>query len=216
MCDLVFNENRKITKDDIIPNMTKIIFRWYYDHKIEPNILSDTSLMNITFGYSYNQKIKRDVLPHKLEELIFGYCYNKKIKEHILPPNLKCLVFGKSYNQEIDINVLPCNLKCLVIGVDFCQSFIINGKSILPNSLHEIYFNNRYIPFDHKALTTINKYIKVYLFKSWIKITSQQIKKEYENITSYIDILRMIDDILPLPIAEEITPNIFEEFPNIL
>ena len=70
-------------------------------------------MINLTFGYNFNKKIKKGVLPILLKILTFGNCYKKKIKENILPNSLQ---FIKLENNILKLNHLSNNIIKLQIN----------------------------------------------------------------------------------------------------
>jgi len=109
--------------------------------------------------------------------------YDQKIGPNVLPINLEEITFGSYYNQKIDVGVLPDNLK--IIKFNFKPEFRSRFEF---QSETEIKLN-----YESFSCNT-----KVYIGR--------------DDITSYIHILKSIDDLLPMPIAEEIIPYIYNKY----
>ena len=95
------------------------------------------SVIQLSFGHSFNQLIPRNTLPHSLKHLHFSHQYNQPISRNVLPPFLLRLTFGWSFNQPIEPNVLPSTLTRLEFGRYFNQ--VIVEKS-LPDSIEYLKF----------------------------------------------------------------------------
>ena len=71
----------------------------------------------LTFGYSFNQKIKPNSLPTNLTILNFGWRFNQKIEPNTLPDNLITIEFGENFDQKIDIQNFPPNLTNIIFNL---------------------------------------------------------------------------------------------------
>jgi len=89
-------------------------------------------------------------------------------------------------------NVLPNTLTHLTFGYWYDHSLSVNGRSVLPDKLEYIAFDCINIITNYKAFSYNTKIYKL----------------NYGDITNLIHILKIIDDTMPMPIAEEIIPNI--------
>ena len=119
-------------------NLITLVFGYFYDQEIGPNVLPITLLV-LTFGHKFNQKIGSNVFPKNLTTLVFGYDFNQKIDPNILPHKLTTLTFGTRFNQKLEC--LPANLKYLSFGFDFNKDL---SGDILPNNLIIVNFNWHY------------------------------------------------------------------------
>lgn len=187
-----YRQDRKLVNSDIPLNAECLRFYDPFDYEIDIRVLPQ-KIETIIFNAQYNKKINLNVLPYRLRLLIFGLHYNQKIDKDVLPDSLTGIHFGYEYNQQIDLDVLPPSLLSIHFGVSFNQPLMINGKSIFHQCEKLLYvrFDNRNINIDHKAF---NYKTRVYI-RYDIKET---------EITDYIHVLKIIDEILPMPIAEEI------------
>ena len=88
------------------------------------DLLQFTSLTQVTFGGTYNKKIK--LLPPSLSHITFGESFNQPVDS--LPPSLTHLTFRSFFNQSVDL--LPPSLTHLTLGGNFNQSV-----NLLPPSL---------------------------------------------------------------------------------
>lgn len=229
--EVIFNYwyDHELPPNVLHEGLTHITFGAQYNCVININVLPN-SLTHLEFGYCYNQKIDVGALPDSLTHLTFSYCYNQTIYQKVLPDTLTHLTFGVKYNKNLDNALRTCNrLTHLVLGGDYDQPIhflpdsllhitlgykfqkppIINGKSVLPKNLKEIYFNNSNIIINYAAFSSLNDNINVYIFDKWGHIRNNYVRM-YNNISDHINILKLIDMILPMPIAQEIIPNVFE------
>lgn len=242
----------------ILPDNLEHLELWDHQNIIEPETLPN-SLKFLIFGYGYdlhNQNIQIGSIPPNLTHLIFDGRYNRPIDKGVLPDSLIYLNFGCEYNQKIDIDVLPSNLIYLVFSDCYDQPLLINGKSIIPQSVRSVCFNNTMEPIttlsdqykaftydmkiylrkdyecvnpdessDHEKyyveiddigdITNDNLYIFDGVNKRSIPFWSVNVSynsKKYQDISNDIHKLLLIDDMLPMPIAEEINYHIRMNF----
>jgi hypothetical protein len=122
------------------PNVSSITFGYHFNQRIEKGMLPDT-LTHLTFGYHFNQRIDKDVLPNNLTHLTFGWNFNQRIDKDVLPNRLLNLTFGHDFNQYIYKDVLPDSLSNLTFGYCFNQQL---KKDVFPNSLTHLTFGHSF------------------------------------------------------------------------
>ena len=95
-------------------NLQQLTFGWNFNKKIKKNILPN-NLQQLTFDFysRFNQKIKKDVLPKNLQYLTFGRYFNKKIKKDVLPKKIIKLTSYNYINIRIKNNIIPYNIEQL-------------------------------------------------------------------------------------------------------
>lgn len=197
----------------------------------------DFSRSFMNFELFYNNGSMR-ILPNSLKTLIFSMGFNNPLISNTglkaLPDNLEKLVFGYKFDLPLYdsedgkiILALPTNLKYLRLGYCFNQCLITNGIKLLPDSIHylqckigsEILKMSQY----HKNILPANltNFIvdedhHAFLYRYMIfsdTILSVRLNRDYNNhdIAMYIQILKFIDNSLPLPIAEEIIDHYIKD-----
>lgn len=198
----VFPHNvKKITIDcsvypipiGVLPENLEILnFGDSYDHPFTEGVLPK-GLKNLNLGKRFNRPIKIGILPDSLETITFGEYYDKPISEGVFPQGLKVIIFGDAYNQTIQKNVLPSSLKHIVFGNCFCKTLIVNGKTVLPDSVEYVdIYNDKYCIYHRAFNMNMN-----------INIRSRETNTMI-NITNDIRRLLLIDLLLPQPIADPI------------
>ena len=125
---------------DFIKKIDDYSFAPNYNFGLDVSIFPD-SVVYLTFGYAYNQKIPAYSLPKNLITLTFGNNYDQEIREKVLPTTLTYITFGDSYNQQIKRRVLPDKLISLKFGSKFNQIILENS---LPDNLQELIFGYGY------------------------------------------------------------------------
>lgn len=194
---LTISENPKINIG-VLPNSITHLDLVFYNQTLDIGVLPN-SLAHFTFAG--NSKINIGVLPSSLKYFIYNG--TQKIDIGVLPDGLRQLTFGYNYNKKIDLGVLPNSLIHLTFRGFFDQPLMIDGHSILPNDLKFLKFEfmpkfeTYYKCFPYDTQIFCERYDK----HDWKYIGSTNIKK-------HIDMLKILDEFLPLPIAEEIIPNV--------
>jgi hypothetical protein len=151
---------------DILTDTLQIIFQDLYNNKYS----------------KFNQKIKENVLPLSLTQLVFGFSFNQEIKEHQLPNNFTLLHLDNKFNKNIKIplsvKLLSCDVGRAILNniPEFIQNigiFYDDAENIpitnIPITVKKIYFigPDKYIhliekiPFDCVVIN-INKKIIYY------------------------------------------------------
>lgn len=207
-----YSYNQKIDEDTLPKSLISIIFGHDYNKKLNMTIFQHCHhLSYIKFGHCYNKILEGTIFQdcHNLKIIEFGNKYNQIIGKNVLPHNLKCLYLGDEYNQKIDLDILPDSLENIDFGPYFSHPLLINGKSIFPNNMKEIHFWRTTLMINHKAFSHINN-ANIYL------CMRQPYSYEKIKISNKFKILDIIDEILPTPIAEEITPYIFYDVEYII
>ena len=88
------------------------------------------SIMHLTFGVYFNQRVSRANLPNSITHLTFGDYFNRSILN--LPNSITHLTFGHTFNHPIFTDTLPKFITYLKFGDIFNQP--INTDN-LPNSI---------------------------------------------------------------------------------
>ncbi|GAM18661.1 hypothetical protein SAMD00019534_018360, partial [Acytostelium subglobosum LB1] len=121
------------TSDPLPPTLTYLI---YSDNFNQP-LTCLPALIELTFGYKFNQHITLWSLPATLKRLTFGYNFNKPLAPHVLPAGLVGLTFGYHFDQPITEEVLPPALRYLTFGWCFNKVLV---PGVLPASLRRLIF----------------------------------------------------------------------------
>lgn len=129
------NNFNKLLINPLPESLIELIFGWQYNQPISRNILSK-NLKRIKFGYNFNQLLIPGILPESLLELEFSGIFNQILLPGILPNQLIKLTFGAHFNQNIVKNVLPPSLREIIFGWNYNQSIY----NILPPNLEKIKF----------------------------------------------------------------------------
>ncbi len=151
----LLNVKHDFEKGSIPNSVIKLEFgykRWCYsgfDFKFKKGDIPE-GVKYLIFNNGYNTKID-DVLPNSLLSLTFDYAFNKPI---ILPKNLKYLTFRQDFNQSFHTDcILPESLVKLDIRWvhHYKHPFIVDGKSVFPKNLKELYISTWDI-YDHNKI----------------------------------------------------------------
>ncbi|EFA86158.1 hypothetical protein PPL_00720 [Heterostelium album PN500] len=108
---------------------------------IEPNTLPD-GILDVVFGYLYNQPFKLGALPNSITSIKFGEDFNQPLPEGVLPVSLENLVFGDNFNQPLKPRELPPFVQNLKFGRNFNQPIV--EKNTLPQSLRSLKFGENF------------------------------------------------------------------------
>ncbi len=143
--ELIFGRNFNQEYFDLPKGLIKLKFGWLFDQKIKPDILP-TSLLELVFiGGLFNQMIDPGIFPLGLTKLTFGSQFNQQLFIGSLPPNLIELKFTKysHFDQILAPKVLPDTLKKLEFGYDsFFNKDLEPG--VLPQSLTDLVLSSLY------------------------------------------------------------------------
>lgn len=115
-------------------NVISVIFDDSFNEDLT-DIELPTSLINITFGASFNKLIPKEILKH-VKSLKFGNYYCLSLN---LPYSLENLVLGTMWNYSINDSTFSPNLKSLTLG-DAFDSTIYS----LPMHLEELHFGYQF------------------------------------------------------------------------
>ena len=83
------------------------------------------NLIQLTFGFDFNQPLAVGVLPANLTQLTFGELFNQPLAVGVLPANLTQLIFGEGFDQFLAGGVLPAGLTHLIFGGGFNQPLAV-------------------------------------------------------------------------------------------
>src|SRR5947208_2444281 len=131
-------DSNKMIKNKLthFSNLKKLIFTGTFNQPLKKNILP-SNLTELTFGKNFNQPLKEGIMPSNLTGLTFGYYYNQPLIKGFLASKLTQLVFCYKFNQPIDPGVIPSNLTILTFGGCFDQPLV---PGVIPSSLTELTF----------------------------------------------------------------------------
>ncbi|KAN0039534.1 hypothetical protein ACTA71_007329 [Dictyostelium dimigraforme] len=157
---LNYSELKKNDRLLICGNLESLSFNYSLNQPIEKEVLPN-SLTTLSFGNNFNQPIEKEVLPNGLTTLSFGYYFNQPIGKGILPNNLKTLTFGYHFNQPIKKEVLPNSLTTLSFGIQYSYYNQPIEKEVLPNNLTNLSFGDHFNQMIEKgvlpnSLTTLS------------------------------------------------------------
>ena len=89
------------------------------------------SVIKLTLGGDFNQRMSDFELPPNLQELAFGDYFNQNLLPGILPETLTCLHLGREFNTELKVGSLPTKLQILTFGPTYsCRYNRFNQKLI--------------------------------------------------------------------------------------
>lgn len=171
------------------------------------------------------------ILPDNLKVLYLSDIFNSPLSikgEKLLPDTITTLKFGDKFDQSLFIDgtsesALPKNIKNLIFGSEFKSELLIDGKMALPDDIECVTFGRGYVLPKREDKTQL-------LFPSNINVCYFGSFQCIKNITSYPELLGKIKiqgitkkesleysnqlmtillcwELLPLPIAEEVTEN---------
>lgn len=124
-----FNFSDKVVNLDKLGNL----------NKFNQLISLPDSLLQIYFGFSFNQELVNIILPCNLKILHFGYHFNKPLFPGSLPHDLRKLVFGDLWDHALYSNILPPNLDTLYFGNQWSHPLT---TGLFPESLTSLTFGN--------------------------------------------------------------------------
>jgi hypothetical protein len=120
-------------------HINKIKHLQYFDQFV--NIISDDicifpkNIKQLTFGNTFNKKIKNDTIPSSVTHLTFGDKFDQKVKNRI-PHSITHLTFGYYFNRNIKDSI-PNSVTHLTLG--YCFKKDINNN--IPSSVTHLIVN---------------------------------------------------------------------------
>lgn len=129
---------------------------------------------------------------------------NDGVYKRVLPDGLKIIEFinDSDFNGplvEQGIRCIPDSVEIIYFGREYRQPLIINGICGLPPNIKLIHFENENYVIDPKIVDHLNNIPDIFIG---------------HDITNFGDILfacKCIKDILPMPIADEIIDEMYDE-----
>ncbi|KAF2070465.1 hypothetical protein CYY_008217 [Polysphondylium violaceum] len=171
-----------------IPIDTDILI-WTLDEIIPQGIIP-FGVRSIYFSSGFNQIILPDTFPDSVMEIAFGFCFNQNLKFVRFPKNLISLYFGEKFNQLLLPELLPETLK--YIGFEDAPNNKVKESLPLlgPNVDHLLLHSVRYANNLNKFISPHIKYIKVGRKKEEKYI---QVPPTVKCVTSYYTNIKVAD-----------------------
>ena len=131
-------------------------------------------IKHLTFGDSFNQPLKIDIIPLSVTHLTFGMMFNQPLEIGMIPSSVTHLTFGMMFNQQLMKDVIPKNIIEIVFDEEYVKRHVFNNinniivglkkkSSLCSNENYIIYENYFEIPFSKKQI--MDNYIEKHLTK---------------------------------------------------
>jgi len=130
----------RLNKKGSLSNLKEMTFSFSFNEPIKKEMFPK-HLDKIIFDGRFNKPIAENVLPNGLTELVFDFRFNQNLVEGSLPENLSKLKFSSEFNQSIAEKVLPKKLTSLTFGYEFNQLLM---KDVLPEKLTSLRFDYKF------------------------------------------------------------------------
>lgn len=218
--------------DNVLPkSLINISFGKIYNHPLSTRLFAGCqNLKKIHLGFWFNQQIDENVLPPNLTHLTLSNRYNKKLFPNVLPSTLTHLSFIGENNPDIYISMDEFTHRYCIYPENYID---INEErkeiiDILPDHLvlEELTLGYQFDKPLRNKLNSVNKIkfvtetddfqliLKTHIREYFHKILCSNVFTYYNKVfvdgvdyTEKIHIRLCINDLLPMPIADEILDN---------
>lgn len=135
-----------------------------YSSRIDNSLESYENSSIPRINISKNMQLLVRTVPNNVEELVFKDSYNLPLVKYgisVLPDKITKIDFsGIRYNHDfiIDgIRAFPESLKTIHMPIDYDRLLVINGESVFPSKIENIYFQNYEHPLIIDGIRAIPK-----------------------------------------------------------